>query len=66
MERYQTGNVWARSRRSLHLQIENTGSQPLGSAFFKLPNLVCGRSEGLQSAIYVKCRFRPNPDLHRG
>jgi hypothetical protein len=28
------------------LDIENTGSQPLASAFFKLPNLVCRRSEG--------------------
>jgi hypothetical protein len=45
--------VWAHSRRSLHLHIENTGSQPLASAFFKLPNLVCGRSESPQSALCV-------------
>jgi hypothetical protein len=45
----QHRSKWARSRRSLHLHIENTGSQPLASAFFKLPNLVCGRSERPQS-----------------
>ena len=39
---------------SFHLDIENTGSQPLASAFFKLPNLVCGRSEGRHPALNVE------------
>jgi hypothetical protein len=66
---------WAHCRRSLHLHIKNTGSQPLASAFFKLPNLVCGRSESPQSALNVEmcmaqhlslsalsCRSRPPQD----
>jgi hypothetical protein len=44
---------WAHSRRSLHLHIENTELQPLASAFFKLPNLVCGRSESPLTALCV-------------
>jgi hypothetical protein len=35
------------------LHIEKTGLQPQASAFFKLPNLVCRRSEGPQSALNV-------------
>jgi hypothetical protein len=42
------------SRVLLHLHIENTGSQPLASAFFKLPNLVCACSESPQSALHVE------------
>jgi hypothetical protein len=45
---------WAHSRRSLHLHIENTELQPLASAFFKLPNLVCGRSESPLTALSAK------------
>jgi hypothetical protein len=30
------------------------GSQPRAPAFFKLPNLVCGRSEGLLPALHVE------------
>jgi hypothetical protein len=36
------------------LHIEKTGLQPQASAFFKLPNLVCRRSEGPQSALHVE------------
>lgn len=44
-------------RRLLCLHIEEMGLQPQASALFKLPNLVCGRSEGLQSthSDSVKC-----------
>jgi hypothetical protein len=44
---------WAHRRRWLRLYIEKTESQPRASAFFKLPNLVRGRSEGPQSALNV-------------
>jgi hypothetical protein len=54
---------WAHSRRSLHLHIENTELQPLASAFFKLPNLVCGRSESPLTALSVDRHERPRPDL---
>jgi hypothetical protein len=72
---------WLRSlhsRHSLHLHVENTRSQPLASTFFKLPNLVCGRSKSPQTALHVKmcmaqhlllpdlgveCHERPKGDL---